>query len=75
MAFPENTPYYGNVLIYQLNVRENHENWISDLCAQTNKKQQVITPLIILSTPTTYYIPHSQNTNNTNIFPHWHIHL
>ena len=37
VAFTENTQYYGNVLICQINVRENHEVWISKLCAQTTQ--------------------------------------
>ena len=61
VEFPENTQCYGNFLIYQLNVRENHEIWISNLCAQTSQPQQIITPLLILSPPTALNTQYTQD--------------
>ena len=66
VAFPENTQYYGNVLIYQINVRENHEVWISNLCAQTSQPIQNITPLFILSPLTTLNAQYTQDPNYQN---------
>ena len=66
VAFLENTQYYENVLIYQINVRENHEVWISNLCAQTNQPIQTITPLLILSPPTALNAQYSQDPNYQN---------
>ena len=63
VAFPENTQYYGNVLIYQINVRENHEVWISNLCAQNSQPIQTITPLLILSLPTALNAQYTQDPN------------
>ena len=66
IVFPEITQYYGNVLIYQINVRENHEVWISNLCAQTNQPIQIITPLLILSPPTALNAQYTQDLNYQN---------
>ena len=57
VAFPENTQYYGNVLIYQLHVRENPEFWIFRLGAQTNQPQQVKNTII--KTLTTKHIKYT----------------
>ena len=36
IGFPEESPFYGNLVIYQLNLRpQNNEIWISSLGAQT----------------------------------------
>ena len=60
------TQYHGNVLIYQINVRENHEVWISNLCAQTSQPIQTITPLFILSPPTALNAQYTHDPNYQN---------
>ena len=51
-GFPENSQLYGNVIIYQLNLRLDHnEIWISNLGAQTHPQGQELTPLLILQPP------------------------
>ena len=50
--FPKNSQLYGNVIIYQLNLRLDHnEIWISNLGAQTHPPGKELTPLIILQPP------------------------
>ena len=57
IGFPENSPLYGNVIIYQLHLRlENNEIWISNLGAQTQQPEQELTQLIILA-PTYIQLP------------------
>ena len=52
IGFPENSQLYGNVIIYQLNLRLDHsEIWISNLGAQTHTPGQELKPLIILQPP------------------------
>ena len=52
IGFPEISPLYGNIIIYQLHLRlENNEIWISNLGAETQQPEQVLTPLITLSPP------------------------
>ena len=52
IGFPEESPFYGNVIIYQLNLRlENNEIWKSNLGAQTPPPEQELTPLIIIAPP------------------------
>ena len=52
IGFPENAPFYGNVLFYQLNLQiANNEIWISSLGAQIQQPQQLLTPVIILAPP------------------------
>ena len=52
IGFPENSQVYGNVKIYQLNLRLDHnEIWISNLGAQTHPTEQELTTLIILQQP------------------------
>ena len=52
IGFPENSQLYGNVIIYQLNLRLYHnEIWILNLGAQTHPPGQELTPLIILQPP------------------------
>ena len=59
LEFPENSPLYGNVIIYQLNLRiENNEIWISNLGAQTQQPQQKLIRLIILAPPYIQLPPH-----------------
>ena len=59
IGFPENSPLYGNIIIYQLHLRlENNEIWVSDLGAQTQQPEQEITPLIPLSPPFVQAPPH-----------------
>ena len=59
IGFPENSLLYGNIIIYQLQLRlENSEIWISNLGAQTQQPEQELTPLIILSPPFVQVPPH-----------------
>ena len=52
IAFPEDSPLYGNVIIYQLNLRlENNEIWKSNLGAETQPPEKELTPLIIIAPP------------------------
>ena len=52
IGFSENSPLYGNIIIYQLQLRlENNEIWVSNLGAQTQQPEQDLTPLILLSPP------------------------
>ena len=52
IGFPENSPFYGNIFIFQLNLRlENNEIWISNLGAQTQTPQQELTHIIKLAPP------------------------
>ena len=52
IGFPEESPFYGNVIIYQLNFRlENNEIWKSNLGAQTPPPEHELTPLIIIAPP------------------------
>ena len=49
IGFPESSQLYGNVIIYQLNLRlDYNENWILNLGAQAHPPGQELTPLIIL---------------------------
>ena len=49
IGYPEISQLYGNVIIYQLNLRlDYNEIWISNLGAQTHPPGQESTPLIIL---------------------------
>ena len=66
VAFPEITQFYGNVLIYQIKVRENHEVRISNLCAQTSQPIQTITPILNLSPPTALKAQYTQDPNYQN---------
>ena len=59
IRFPKNSPLYGNVIVYLLNLRlENNEIWISNLGAQTQQPQQELIPLIILAPPYIQFPPH-----------------
>ena len=59
IGFPEESPFYGNVVIYQLNLRpQNNEVWISNLGAQTHQPEQELTPLIIIAPPYIHIPPH-----------------
>ena len=52
IRFPENSALYGNVIIYQLNLRlENNEIWISNIGAQTQPPEQDPIPIKILAPP------------------------
>ena len=58
-TFPENSQLYGNVIIYQINLRlDYNEIWISNLGAQTHPPGQELTPLIILQPPFINIPPH-----------------
>ena len=57
IGFPAESPFYGNIVIYQLNLRLQHnEIWISNIGAQTHQPQQELIPVLIL-TPTYMQIP------------------
>ena len=59
IGFPENSPLYGNIIIYQLNIQiENNEIWISNLGAHTQQRQQELIPLIKLAPPYKQLPPH-----------------
>ena len=59
IGFPEESPFYANVIIYQLNLRpQNNEIWISNLGAQTHQPEQELTPLIIIAPPYIHIPPH-----------------
>ena len=63
IGFPENSPLYGNVIIYQLHLRlENNEIWISNLGAQTQQPEQELTPLIILAATYIQLSPHGHGS-------------
>ena len=63
IGFPENSPLYGNIIIYQLQLRlENDEIWVSNLGAQTKQPEQELTPLIILSPPFVRVPPHGSGS-------------
>ena len=48
IGFPENSQLYGNVIIYQSNLKlDYNEIWISNLGSQTHTPGQELTPLII----------------------------
>ena len=58
-GFPENSQLYGNVKIYQLNLRlDYNEIWISNLGAQKHPPGQELTPLNILQPPFITIPPH-----------------
>ena len=59
IGFPENSPLYGNIIIYQLQLRlENNEILVSNLGAQTQQPEQELTQLILLSPPFVQVPPH-----------------
>ena len=59
IGLTENSPLYGNIIIYQLQLRlENNEIWVSNLGAQTQQPEQELTPLILLSPPFVQVPPH-----------------
>ena len=63
IGFPEESPFYGNVVIYQLNLRpQNNEIWISNLGAQTHQPEQELTPLIIIAPPYIHIPPHGPDS-------------
>ena len=59
IEFPAKSPFYGNVVIYQLNIRIQHnEIWISNIGAQTHQPEQELIPLLILTPPYMQFPPH-----------------
>ena len=63
IGFPEESPFYGNVVIYQLNLRpQNNEIWISNLGAQTHQPEQELTPLIVIAPPYIQIPPHGPDS-------------
>ena len=59
IGFPEESPFYGNVVIYQLNLRpQNNEIWVPNLGAQTHQPEQELTPLINIAPPYFQIPPH-----------------
>ena len=48
IGFPAESPFYGNVVIYQLNLRTQHnEIWMSNIGAQTHQPEQELIPVLI----------------------------
>ena len=63
IGFPENSPFYGKIIIFQLNHRlENNEIWISKLGAQTKTPQQELIPIIMLAPPYIQLPPHGPSS-------------
>ena len=63
IGFPENTPLYGTVIIYQLQIHTaNREIWISNLGAQTHTPQQEFIPVLILAPPYIHIPQHGPET-------------
>ena len=59
IGFPVESPFYGNIVIYQLNLRLQHnEIWISNIGAQTHQPQQELIPVLILTPPYMQIPPH-----------------
>ena len=59
IGFPAASPFYGNVVIYQLNLRIQHnEIWISNIGAQTHQPEQELIPVLILTPPYMQIPPH-----------------
>ena len=59
IGFPAESPFYGNIVIYQLNLRLQHnEIWISNIGAQTHQPQQELIPVLILTPPYMQVPPH-----------------
>ena len=59
IGFPKNSPFYGNIIVFQLNLLiENNEIWISSLGAQTQIPQQELITIIILAPPYIQLPPH-----------------
>ena len=52
IGFPAESPFYGNVVKYQLNlIIQHNEIWISNIGAQTHQPQQELIPVLILTPP------------------------
>ena len=59
IGFPVESPFYANVVIYQLSLRIQHnEIWISNIGAQTHQPQQELIPVLILTPPYMQVPPH-----------------
>ena len=59
IGFPAESPFYGNVVIYQLDLRVQHsEIWISNIGAQTHQTQPELIPVLILTPPYMQVPPH-----------------
>ena len=59
IGFPAESPFYGNIVIYQLNLRlQQNEIWISNIGAQTNQPKQELIPVLILTPPYMQVAPH-----------------
>ena len=59
IGFPAESPFYGNIVIYQLNLRLQHnEIWILNIGAQTHQPQQELIPVLILTPPYMQIPPH-----------------
>ena len=59
IGFPVESPFYGNVVIYQLNLRVQHnEIWISNIGAQTHQPEQELIPVLIIAPPYIQIPPH-----------------
>ena len=59
IGFPAESPFNGNVVIYQLNSRiQQNEIWISNIGAQTHQPKQELIPVLILTPPYMQVPPH-----------------
>ena len=59
IGFPAESPFYGNIAIYQLNLRlQYNEIWITNIGAQTHQPQQELIPVLILTPPYMQVPPH-----------------
>ena len=68
IGFPENSPLYGIIKIYQLQLRlEKNEIWVSNLEAQTEQPEQKLTTLILLSPPFVQVPPHGPGSETKKI--------
>ena len=59
IGFPVESPFYGNVVIYQFKLRvKQNEIWISNIGAQTHQPEQELIPVLILAPPYIQIQPH-----------------
>ena len=59
IGFPAESPFYGNIVIYQLNLRlQQNEILISNLGEQIHQPQQELIPVLILTPPYMQNPPH-----------------
>ena len=59
IGFPVESPFYGNVVIYLLNLRvQQNEICISNIGAQTQQPEQELIPVLIIAPPYIQIPPH-----------------